>query len=87
MMARQLRLILLTKELKRQGLRADEIGRRLSLSGYPLEKTLEQEPKFTFPRLTAIHQRLLEADLSLKTRPLDEELTLDMLVAELASRA
>ena len=85
MIARQVRLLLLAKELRAQGVSPAEMGSRLSLSGYPLRKTLEQEGKFTPRRLAEIHHRLLEADLSIKTGASDEQLVLDMLIAGLAS--
>ena len=85
MMARQVRLLLVAKELRAQGLSSAQIGPRLSLSGYPLRKTLEQEVKFTSRRLAEIHHKLLETDLNIKKGALDERLALDMLMAELAS--
>ena len=85
MIARQVRLLLLSKELRAQGIAPAEIGRRLSLSSYPLRKTLEQERRFTAQQLTEFHHKLLEADLSMKTGASDEQLALDMLIADLAS--
>ena len=87
MMARQVRFLLLAKELKAQGVPSAQIGRQLSLSGYPLRKILEQEGRLTGPRLAQIHRKLLEADLSIKTGEADEHLVLDMLIAELAAAA
>ncbi len=85
MMARQVRLLLLARDLASQGVPAAEKAKRLGLVGYPLRKTLEQERLFADGRLAKIHRTLLEADLTLKTRGLDEGLVLDLLVAELAS--
>ena len=87
MIARQVRLLLLAKDLKAQRVPSAELGRRLSLSGYPLRKTLEQEGRFTMERLAHIHRKLLEADLSIKTGEASEQLVVEMLVAELASEA
>ena len=42
MLARQVRLLMLAKDLRRQGVAHDEMGSRLGVSGYPLRKTLEQ---------------------------------------------
>jgi DNA polymerase-3 subunit delta len=85
MIARQVRLLILAKELKAQRLQQAEIGRRLSLSGYPLTKTLEQEGRFTHQRLVEIHRKLLEADLAIKSGgALDEQMALDMFIVELA---
>lgn len=85
MLARQVRLLLLAKELRAQRLPVGEIGKRLGLSRYPLEKTLEQESRFTQERLLEIYPMLLEADLSIKTGVADEDTVLDVLIAELAS--
>ena len=85
MIARQVRFLLVAKDLRAQQVPRAELGRRLSLSGYPLQKTLEQEGRFTSERLAHIHRKLLEADLSIKTGKASEQLVLEMLVAELAS--
>ena len=85
MIARQVRLLLLAKDLKAQGVSAGQIGGRLSLSGYPLRKTLEQEGRLSHASLTKIHRKLLEVDVSIKTGELDDQLALDLLVAEVAS--
>ena len=86
MMARQVRLMILAKEIKTQRLPFAEQGRRLGLSGYPLTKTLNQAERFNASTLVDIHHALLEADLSMKTSGIDEGLVLDMLIAEVATR-
>lgn len=86
MLARQVRLLILAKDLRARRVPASEHGRRLGLSSYPLRKTMEQQAKLSPQRLVQIHRRLLEADLNIKSSSLDEGLVLDMLVAELASR-
>jgi len=85
MMARQVRLLLLAKELKARKVPAAEQGRRLGLNGYPLRKTLEQEKMFTAKRLVEVHRSLLEADLRMKTTGVGDELVLDVLIAEISS--
>lgn len=85
MVSRQVRLLLLAKDLKAQGVRDTEIGRRLSLTDYPMRKILEQGRKITIERLAVMHRQLLEADLTMKTSGADELLVLDILIAELAS--
>ena len=87
MIARQSRLLLLAKDLKAQRVPHQELGQRLSLSGYPLTKTLEQEGRFTAERLRLIHRKLLEADLAIKTGAADEQMALDMLVVEISVSA
>ena len=85
MIARQVRLVLLAHDIKERGGSQAEVGQRLSVSGYPLRKTLEQEGRISTERLVAIHRKLLEADLSIKTSAAQEGLVLDMLIAELAT--
>ena len=84
MIARQVRLLLMAKDMKSQGIAQDEIGRRLRLSGWVLNKTLQQEQRLSFEYLAHIHKQLVETDLALKTKPLDDQLALEMLVAELS---
>ena len=85
MIARQVRLLLMAKDMKAQGLPQDEIGRRLRLSGWVLNKTLQQERRLSFEYLAHVHSQLVETDLALKTKPLDDQLALEILVAELAT--
>ena len=87
MVARQVRLLILAKELKERGVPAAEFGKRLGLTGYPLRKTMDQERGFTADRLARVHRTLLEADVQLKTTSADEETVLDLLVAEVAAGA
>ena len=84
MLARQVRFLIVAKDMKSRGFRQDEIGSRLSIRGYPLTKTMQQEGRFSAERLTEIHRRLLEADLSIKTGAADEEMALDALIVGLS---
>lgn len=85
MVVRQVRLLLLAKELRAEGVKPDELGSRLGLHGFALRKTLEQEPRFTRPQLVEAYDILLKADLGLKTSTMDEETALDLLVADLCA--
>ena len=85
MLARQVRFLIVAKDMKARGFQQDEIGRRLSIRGYPLTKTMQQEGRFSAERLTEIHRRLLEADLSIKTGAADEEMALDALIVGLSA--
>jgi DNA polymerase-3 subunit delta len=84
MLARQVRFLIVAKDMKSRGFRQDEIGRRLSIRGYPLTKTMQQERRFSAERLAEIHRRLIEADLSIKTGAADEETALDALIVGLS---
>ncbi len=87
MLARQVRLLLLAKDLRAQGVPGPQMGSRLSLSGYPLRKTLEQEKRFTHERLVDIHGELVNLDLSSKTLPIDERVAFETLIAGMAGSA
>ena len=87
MIARQVRFLILAKDLKARGFGQDEIGSMLSIRGYPLTKTMQQEGRFSAERLVEIHRRLIEADLSIKTGAADEEMALDTLIIALSERS
>ena len=84
MLARQVQMIVRAKELRKQRKPTIEIQNRLGLtSEFALRKTLEQASRYSLPRLKEMYHRLLEADLSIKTGQYDDELALNILVAEL----
>ena len=85
MIVRQVRFLLLANDMRQRGVGPAEIGKALSLSGFPLRKTLEQERQFTHEQLAWIHRKLLEADESIKTGEADEQVAIEMLTAELAA--
>ncbi len=85
MLARQARLLLMAKDMNSRGVARDEMGRKLRLSGWVLNKTLQQERRMTYDYLAYFHERLIETDLALKTKPISEQLAIEMLVAELAA--
>ena len=86
MVARQVRLLILAKDLKARRVPQAEMGSRLGLGGYPLRKTLQQADQVGAAWLVELHRRLLEADLGIKSTGSDEELVLDVLIAESAAR-
>ena len=86
MLARQVRFLILAKEAKGRGVSNADIGKRLGISAaFALRKTLNQERNFTLDRLKEIYSKLLETDLSIKTGKIEEEIALDLLVAQLCS--
>ena len=84
MIARQYRLLLLTKELLEQRVRPPEISGRLQVQGFVIQRLLKQAPGYTIERLRQAYRRLLEADLSVKRGVYDEETALHLLIFELA---
>jgi DNA polymerase-3 subunit delta len=87
MLARQVRMIVQVRELRRQRKSEVEIQDKLNLpSEFVLRKALEQANRYSLPRLKEVYHRLLEADLAIKTGKLDSELALNILIAELCQK-
>lgn len=84
MIARQLRLIVLARELgaeifKKRGL----LGGLENASDYSVQKALEQSRMYTLDRVKRMFDRLLEADIAIKTGKYEGDLALELLVADL----
>ncbi|MFC1987711.1 DNA polymerase III subunit delta [Chloroflexota bacterium] len=87
MLSRQVRMIVLARELQKQKKPKIEIQNKLGLpSEFALRKTLEQAGRYSLPRLKEVYRQLLETDLSIKTGKYDAELALNILIAELCQR-
>ncbi|HEX77000.1 MAG TPA: DNA polymerase III subunit delta [Dehalococcoidia bacterium] len=85
MIARQLRLLILARELVDSGGSRDKIGQRLDLTNpFILDKTIDQARRFSLERLTQVYGRLLEADIAIKTGHLPGETALELFLAELS---
>ena len=83
MLARQVRLMVLAKELLAQQVPQNELGARLGIaSAYPLRKTLEMARRFSPQALQYLHRGLLETDVAIKTGAMGERMALEYLVAE-----
>jgi DNA polymerase-3 subunit delta len=85
MLHRQVRLLILAKELQRQAVTGPDLGSRLGVRGYPLQKTMEQAPRFSAERLSAAHRLLTETDERIKTGQARGEVALDLLLADLGA--
>ncbi|MFC1932117.1 DNA polymerase III subunit delta [Chloroflexota bacterium] len=84
MLSRQVRMIVIARELRKQRKPQREIQSKLGLtSEFALRKTLEQANRYSLPRLKEVYHQLLETDLSIKTGKYDAELALNILIAEL----
>lgn len=86
MLARQARLLLIANDMLSRGASQEEISARLRLSGWVLNKTLQQTRRLSAEYLRYLHAQLVETDLTLKTRPIEERLALETLVADLTMR-
>lgn len=83
--ARQYRLLLLTKELLEQRVRAPEMATRLQVQGFVVQRLLKQAPRYTIQSLRQAYRFLLEADLSVKRGVHDGETALQLLIFDLAA--
>ena len=85
MLARQVRLMVLAKDLLAKQVPQAELGPRLGIaSAYPLRKTLEMARRFSPQALQRLHRGLLDTDISIKTGAMPERMALEYLVAEVS---
>ena len=84
MIQRQLRHLALAGEMVEAGASSRRIGETLRLRDFALDRLLEQAPRYPPQRLQAAFRRLLEADLQIKRGIYDDELSLELLVHDLA---
>jgi len=88
MLARQLRIIFQVKELKSQRKSRIEMQNILSIKhDFVLRKASEQADRYPWGRLREVYNKLLEADLAIKTGKYDGELALDILLAEICQQS
>jgi DNA polymerase-3 subunit delta len=86
MLARQLRLILLAKEISQKKVPERDWGARLGLaSSFAIKKTMDQANRQNDKRILSLYKELLRLDLEIKTGQLNETLALEILVSQ-ASR-
>jgi len=85
MITRQFRLIAQARELG-SGLSRQQIQDKLGLTAnYALDKTLSQAKLYDFEHIKRAYDKLLETDLAIKTGKYNDQLALELLVAELAT--
>ena len=81
MVARQVRLLLLAKDLAASGVPQQQMGRRLGLnSDWVLRKTMDQGRRHSRDALEALHRGLLETDRAVKTGRITENSVGEFLV-------
>jgi len=83
MITRQLRLIVLAKDRGRKRSQPGISDSLESISDYSLEKALKQGKAFSLERIKKAYDKLLEADVGIKTGKYEGDLALDLLVVEL----
>ena len=84
MITRQFRIMMQIKELQGEGLARSEIGQRLQLHPFVVQKGARQARNFTMEQLERAYDRLLETDWAIKTGRLEPVLALDILLIRLS---
>jgi DNA polymerase III subunit delta len=85
MLVRGYRNLVLYVDLSAGGLRPEEIGRRLNLQRWAVDRLSRQAARYRLPGLAAIYDRIVQADRSIKRGETDETTALELLTAELAA--
>lgn len=86
MIERQLRLIALARDLTDRGVAQRDLGPRMGTnSDFVVRKTLGQARRLTLPQIRNKYRRVLESDLAIKQGRLEPALSLQLLVADLAT--
>ncbi len=87
MIARQVRLILLVKEMtEEKRTPSGEIAKSLSLRPFMVTRLLRQAQQFSAEELERLLGRILEIDQAIKTGRIEGRLALDLLVLEMCQR-
>jgi len=80
------RAMLMMKELADQRLPDIAIAKQTGLQDWSVRNTRPLVRQFTLDQLKQVYERLLETDITLKRSPLDDKLTLELLVLDIATR-
>lgn len=83
MMAWQFRNILMVKDLLEKNKPYDLIVKKTGLHPFVVKKSYYQSQKFSLSAIKKIYQRIFEVDLGMKTGKIDQEMALDLLIAEM----
>jgi len=83
MITRQLRLIVMAKDLGRKKSRTGILNSLEPISDFSLDKAARQAEAFTLERIKEAYHKLLETDVAIKTGKYEGDLALDLLVVEL----
>jgi DNA polymerase III delta subunit len=86
MIERQLRLLAIARDLIDRGVDRGDLGRRLGTnSDFVVRKTLEQARRMSMHQIVQMYERLLRSDVAVKRGELEPAISLELLVAELAT--
>lgn len=82
---RQYRMLVIARDGRDEGVSDQELGRRLGVSSdFVFRKAIEQSELYTSAQLKSAYKRLLEADVAIKSGLQDEEMALELLIADLS---
>ncbi len=86
MISRQVRLLIQLKAMLKERKAQSEIQTKLGLfNEFVWQKTLEQTNMYSFDRLKELYHKLLETDIAIKTGKYNDELALNILIAEMCT--
>jgi DNA polymerase-3 subunit delta len=80
----QYRLLLQVNELAAQGMGQDEVAGALKQKPYTIKKAWPSAQRYRLAALEQALERLLAADVAIKTGQMEDRVALDVLVAELS---
>ena len=83
MIIRQIRLMMLYKNLNELGYKSSEILKKLSISSFEFNKIANFSKNFKLNELYKIHSELLRTDNSLKTTSLSHKVLIEMLIVQI----
>lgn len=87
MVVRQFRQLVLVKDLRERGVRADEVARAAAIPPFRLSAVSATASRFSWPTLRRAYATILGADLSVKRGLSGDEDALQLLIHELCSLA
>ena len=83
MIARQVKLVMRVHAMRANNRSGPEISKRLAITGYPLQKTLEAERSTKFEEMARIHNLILGAEIRVREGKISEGTSLTNLVVEM----
>ena len=79
------RRMAVAREMLDAGASGSSVGERLAMRGFGLERLLEQTARYSMPKIRAALVRIVQADMDIKLGLCEEELSLALLVEDLAA--
>lgn len=81
------RQLAVAREMVDNGASGRDVGERLGLRGFPLDKLLERATRYRPEMIRDAYARMVQADSDIKTGVYDDDLSLELLVTDLAVAA